>query len=124
MGQTGRFCTKCGERLEGRFRFCPVCGAPVPDAEENQADGEGKVTPISPEARRIISTFEAQIEAMKAERERREQSPMFMMKKIFDPKLRAVILGGSLIFFVSVCAAIVFLYTVLSKYLQAAMDLK
>jgi hypothetical protein len=29
-----------------------------------------------------------------------------------------------LIFFVSVCAAIVFLYTMLSKYLQAAMDLK
>jgi hypothetical protein len=124
MGQAGKFCTKCGERLEGRFRFCPACGTTVPDvpgAGEEQAGREGKVTPISPEARRIISTFEAQFEELKTARARREQSPVYIMKNVFSPKLQAVIFGGSLIVFV---ALFVFLYIMLTKYLQAASNLK
>ena len=26
-GEAGRFCTKCGSRIEGPSKFCPNCGA-------------------------------------------------------------------------------------------------
>lgn len=34
-------CVKCGAELKGRFRFCPRCGAPLP--EESQAKGRSWV---------------------------------------------------------------------------------
>lgn len=43
-----KFCTKCGKELKDGIKFCPSCGAPVPNAGQSTQPGGGMGTSQNP----------------------------------------------------------------------------
>jgi hypothetical protein len=98
-----RFCSQCGESLEGRFKFCPGCGCPAEDSgtpaqPARPAAGKDKVTPISPEARKLLEQFDTQFQALKDKRAVRKSSFTYSFRNALSPKLRVILAASSVVF--------------------------
>jgi uncharacterized membrane protein YvbJ len=95
-----KFCTGCGEQLQPEYEFCPYCGEKRVNAPADSFAGS-KVTPISPEARKMLEDFENQFEQMR--RKRAEKTFLRSRTKESDIKILIIIGSAAFVFLLLVC---------------------
>ncbi|MFA6447883.1 MAG: hypothetical protein WCX65_00305 [bacterium] len=122
-----RFCSQCGEPLEGRFKFCPCCASPVeafpdqtraaakPAAQPATAD---KITPISPEARRVLEQFDAQFAELKSKRNKQQSTLSSSIKNALGPKAQIIVIASSAVSFIVFLIFMFWLFSILMNYLK------
>jgi hypothetical protein len=108
MGNT-RFCSQCGEPLDGRFKFCPGCGTVITEAgspeqpppyQPRETALKNNEAPVSSEARRILEQFDARFQALEASRKNSKKPTIFNFQKSLGPKVRILLAASSVAFII------------------------
>lgn len=123
-----RYCSQCGEPLESRFRFCPVCGVEIDEATDEPRQrtvigdtaSDSKVTPISPEARRLLQEFDAQMLALKERQRSQSSNPFVALRNSLSPKAQLIITFSTVGVFVAFVLIMIWVSHILANYLKAA----
>ena len=116
------FCTKCGEKLEKRFTFCPVCGTAIKKHKPAATPKDDKITPISPEARRILEDFDAQFEALKFKQGQRSGLANKLRRQSENPNFKFIFISVAVILFTLLVIAMIFLINNLPMLVEHFKD--
>lgn len=114
-----KFCRSCGELLDGRFRFCPICGteSATTGGKQEKSVKTGKPAEPSPEALKAAKAFEKSIEDLKNRRSNKKKNGFLSSGK--EPNLNLLIAVG-VIFIILMMAAFFYFAPALLKLLQTS----
>ncbi len=123
-----RYCSQCGEPLESRFRFCPVCGVetdetaaePLRRTVITESPVENKVTPISPEARRVLQEFDARMQALKERHRKQTSNPFVALRNALSPKVQLIITLSTIGIFVAFVLTMIWVSRILENFLKVS----
>jgi len=106
-GTKGRWCGRCGGKLNPAHRFCTFCGGRVENAVP-QPSPDSEAPPLSPEAGKVLQEFEKELEALRMRRSRSGKSSALSGR---EPNLAVLAASGAIIF-----ALIIGLFLFMLKY--------